>query len=300
MVKDIPLKEDFYSTSCHMANEAWNAVHELLHKYKEYEDFRDYYDNGTGYYSGTSVDLTPYWKYSRPKLISALTLVQQSVEFRIKGKIAGISPFLLLSNPVRKAGKKNLRFADFNTVDAQDLIKLYNIFCDEEELIPNDFINWYEEMRSLRNKFMHTVDFQSDISPKIILTAILFSYEYLNRNEIKWISKRYSYRVENSTNGVDLKDSTSLCAKELLAVHKEFSATVELLTNEESIRYLNFDKNKTCFKCKKCRDDMLDDEFFDDGQLFTCIETVQIVAGTTEAKCMICDRFWEEEDLIYI
>jgi hypothetical protein len=36
-----------------------------------------------------------YWRASQPALANAITLLQQSHEFALKGRIAAVSPFLL-------------------------------------------------------------------------------------------------------------------------------------------------------------------------------------------------------------
>lgn len=158
MIIDIPTKEDFYSSADDMVNEAWEKISNLAHEYYELDSENQFYLSSEHFTDEDVYGLDQYWHHARPKLISALTLVLQSVEFKLKGLIADISPYLLITGSTKnipKADENGIRsFTQFHSIDAQDLIKVYEVFGDKQ--ISPKFKKWYEDIRILRNKFMHT------------------------------------------------------------------------------------------------------------------------------------------------
>ncbi|MHA3054685.1 hypothetical protein [Acinetobacter sp. ANC 4633] len=183
MIIDIPAKEDFYASADDMVNEAWKKISNLAHTYYELDTDNMFYKSSDYSCDYITLGLDNYWSHVRPKLISALTLVIQSVEFRLKGLIAEISPYLLLSSSSKNI--PNRSFTQFHSIDAQDLIKVYEMFADKD--FSPKFKKWYEDIRILRNRFMHTVDKRSDISPELIFKSIIFAHDELNGNNSHWI-----------------------------------------------------------------------------------------------------------------
>ncbi len=277
MITDIPTKEDFYDTANHMVNEAWSNIADLAHEYSELIRMNEIYSLPEIHAEDNIVNLKNYWRFARPKLITAFSLVQQSVEFRLKGMIVEISPYLLITNVVRNAPKPdlagNISYAAFHSLDAQELIKIYDMFSTKK--LDGKFNNWYAEMRTLRNKFMHTVDMKSDISAELIFKSIVFAHRHLNPSDSHWIWHRYNYKIIHSTNGIHFKESTPSYIFEILRVHYELSAAIRNVSDIVSKDLFGYDKNKKSYYCKKCVSLMVQDEYFDSKHLDDCIETVQ-------------------------
>ena len=87
MITDMPTKDDFYTMADHMVNEAWEKVADLAYDYYNYGVSNDFKTQSSYYDDGDLANLENYWQYARPKLITAFTLILQSVEFRLKGLI---------------------------------------------------------------------------------------------------------------------------------------------------------------------------------------------------------------------
>lgn len=149
MVLDIPSKDDFHQMGESLIQSAWESLVSLL---KEYEEYAGYDENGDF--------KSKYFEYSKPTLMSAFTLVQQAVEFFLKGNIAGVSPYILIANDgknwPKQADKSDISFLKFRTLDAQDLIKVHNTFCTHR--LEPTFTTWFNQMRVVRNKIMHSVN----------------------------------------------------------------------------------------------------------------------------------------------
>ena len=79
--------------------------------------------------------------------------MQQGVELILKGKITYISPYLLITDSPSKwpsPYKDNeISFSQFRTLDAQDLIKVHDIFADAK--ISDEFAKLYNSLREKRN-----------------------------------------------------------------------------------------------------------------------------------------------------
>ncbi|MBA1686614.1 hypothetical protein G9H12_24070, partial [Escherichia coli] len=180
MITDIPTKTDFYTMADHMVNEAWEKIADLAYDYRDINLWNSYCKTSEFYTESDIKNLEHYWLFARPKLITSFNLILQSIEFRLKGLIVEISPYLLITNATRNTPKPdsegNISFSDFHTLDAQDLIKVYNTFASKS--LPDDFITWFNSMRILRNRFMHTVDKKTDIMPELIFTSVVRAHNY--------------------------------------------------------------------------------------------------------------------------
>jgi hypothetical protein len=74
---------------------------------------------------------TDYWFKAQPALANAFGLIQQAMEMALRGRIASISPFLLISRDPKDWPKTvengAVPFSDFRTLDAADLIMVHQI-----------------------------------------------------------------------------------------------------------------------------------------------------------------------------
>lgn len=165
MIIDIPTFEDFESSGVIFLNIAWDSVHEILFTLDESE-FEEWDD-------GDMSD--DFWASAQRPLITALSLVQQATELLLKGKIANVSPYLLIADDPRNwpkgCDKTDVPFVDFRTIDAQDLIRVYNTVVGKR--LDDSFIESYEHLRRVRNRIMHSVDKKFRTSPKEIIFTIL-------------------------------------------------------------------------------------------------------------------------------
>lgn len=306
MIIDIPTKEDFYSSADDMVNEAWEKISHLAIEYYEIDSRNQFYKTSEYFTDEDIWGLDRYWDHARPKLISALTLVIQSVEFRLKGLIAEISPYLLLSSSsknipdVDESGVRS--FAQFRSIDAQDLIKVYEIFSGKE--LSSKFKMWYGNTRILRNRFMHTVDKCSDIKPELIFKSVVFAHNELNHGGSNWIWHRYKYLARHSGRGVDLnKDEISGEIVGMIQVHYELTGAINSCSRAVANEVFSFDKSAVSFYCKQCISVMVRDEYFDSKHLDDCIGTVQKNKRSEKYQCVFCctkyeklpESIWEDD-----
>lgn len=307
MIEDIPTKDDFYSSADDMVNEAWEKISNLSHEYYELERNNFFYQTSEYFNEESYIyGLEQYWQYARPKLISALTLVIQSIEFRLKGLIAEISPYLLLSSSAKNIPKpeEGIRsFTQFRSIDAQDLIAVYEAFSGRE--FSKDFKDWFGELRRLRNRFMHTVDNKSDISPELVFKSIIYAHKELNHSDPHWIWHRYIYKSKHSGGGLIFgTEDTPNEIFEMLQVHYELTGAIHSSRNEVAYDLFGFDKENESNYCNKCVAVMSKYEFFDSKHIDNCFGTVQKNGETDLFECVFCkesynklpESIWEDDE----
>jgi hypothetical protein len=278
MIVEIPTEKDFFEAAENLLNSAWGQVCELL------VDFNDSdYDADNG-----QIDDERYWKAAKQTLVISYSTVQQAVEFFIKGRIASVSPFLLLSggpsNWPKGSNKVNQSFANFRTVDAQDLIRLHDtVFC---ERFSDEFQQWYNDMRNARNRIMHTVDRSMDISPKNLVDAVLKAHDVFASE--KWVSSRLKYldrAPQNSMNQVREKNGHEPYI--LFRTYCELTEVIHLLDPSKVKTYFNFDKKQRSCQCPKCHIKLEEMEFFESGKDDEhLIDSYQNTEG--RYKCFVC------------
>lgn len=126
MLIDIPSELEFSVTAENLINGAWNSLIKLI---SEYEILKSL--------GSSKKTLDQYWTYAKPELTTALAMVQNAVEFYLKGKIISISPYLLISleprNLPKSSTNSDISFSSFRMLDAQDLVKVQRIRKHETE-----------------------------------------------------------------------------------------------------------------------------------------------------------------------
>jgi hypothetical protein len=168
MITDIPTPEDFNDAGLNQIYLAWQIAMQSVH---DYEQAMEYNDDEDGEIA------TEYWKRSQPALANAYSLIQQGMELTLKGRIAAISPFLLIGHDPKDWPKgvdsKDVSFGEFRTLDAVDIVKVHNAFCSPR--LGDEFKQFWEKIRKDRNKIMHSAkpkSFDPATVVKTILTAV--------------------------------------------------------------------------------------------------------------------------------
>src|SRR5581483_8957747 len=151
MITEIPTSSEFQSAGLNHLYLAWRIAMQAVQDYEELEDMLDDDDREAA--------STGYWKKSQPALANAFGLIQQAMEMALKGRIAGISPFLLISRDPKDWPKGvetgAVPFSEFRTIDAADLMKVHNAVSREQ--LGEDFRMFWDNVRRDRNKILHSV-----------------------------------------------------------------------------------------------------------------------------------------------
>ena len=281
MLINIPDADDFKISAENLLNSAWNSLIKLLENHQVFEQ------------TGSEQDeIDTYWLYASPELTAAAAMVQHAVEFYLKSKILAISPYLLISIEPRSLPKnsetQDLNYSEFRTLDAQDLLKIHNTFSPNR--LPIEFKNWFGEMRSMRNKIMHTVDKTISVKPAELAVLILKCHEALVGANF-WIASRTSYLDRSPEHGVRIGDENGNHPYIQFAIHRELSLVTDKLNPPESKKYFKYNKKLHTELCPNCYKTFTQCEFFDCKWTDDLVFTLQQKSDTsTEMQCIVCNH----------
>lgn len=276
MIANLPTATDFYQSGNELLNFAWDTTSNLLTEFDE----ADYY----GYDKDEISD--KYWAAARRRLTTSLAIAQQGVEFILKGKIASISPYLLIAEaPSRWPSPYEgtaIDFSEFKTVDAQDLIRIYDTFSDEP-LNPK-FTERFHSLRERRNAIMHSVGHNVGIHVTDVVESILFVHKALFPNE-SWPTIRREF-LENSPDS-ELGSGEYATNR----VSWEISIVKELLKPAQVLELLGTDKKQRSYLCPKCLDRANRDSDFE----FKLAVLRPKSPSATHLYCPVCNEEHEVE-----
>jgi hypothetical protein len=265
MVTEIPTPSDFRNYGLRYVNLGWGMALGVVLELGESEDW--------GYDVEPDVK-ADFLKAAEPEFATALTLIEQGIEFLIKARIAEVSPWLLISRDAdgwpRRCDKEYIEFSAFHTIDAQDILKVHNTFMPNR--LPEEFATAFDALRKKRNAMMHTVDLKLRASAVEIVQNVLLSAEHLIGPH-KWSEEREAF-LEESRNSVFDSDLAAL----FLA--REFNAVVSLLERKELIRFFDFDKRQRIYSCPVCSHAYKDAEFYS--------RTAQLRPNTPKSTTLYC------------
>ncbi len=203
----------------------------------------------------------------------------------LKGKIAEISPYLLISGTPKdwpsSCDKKDISFADFHTIDANDLIKVHNTFSNEK--LSDSFISKFEDLRKKRNAIMHTVDRRLDLHVTDVIVEILSVHKHLFP-DVNWVSARREFLEKAPLTELHSYDYVE---PQLIW---EFSLITELLKPAHMMEFFDFNKKRRRYICPDCQYESRDSEFKP--------KTALLEPNTSKSKslyCFVCENSIEVE-----
>lgn len=284
MILDFPTKHDFFNAANDYLNSSWEPIIEHL---RQFEELRGVFAD-----SEHEEESKRYWSSAKQTLITATALVQQATEFYIKGRISHVSPYLLISgNPQswpKGCGKKNTEFSSFRTLDAQDLLKVHDTVCDER--FTDNFIQWFDDLRIIRNKIMHTVDKSLNVTPEEVIDLILFAHNYFSDSKC-WFESRRQYLEKTPVNSMkSIQDDDNCECYILQTLLIEFGIATKLLKPAQTKLYLKFDKKLQSVHCPKCSYSVSRMDFWDHEFIHDCGKTYYKIDGSEIYTCKICNH----------
>ncbi len=283
MISDFPTKEDFFNSAEDYLNSSWGEVIELL---AEFEEIQDIIDN-----SPHANEAQHYWKSAKQTLVNATALVQQAIEFYIKGRIVSVSPYLLITgSPTswpKGCNRNDTPFSSFRTIDAQDLIKVHDTVYKEK--FTDRFIQWNDALRVTRNKVIHTVDRNLEVKPEDLLDYILFSHSYFANNG-NWFKSRKRYLNNTPANSIryfrEQGDHEAHITSDIL---REFKVSVDCLPPAKVLEYFAFKKKKRSHHCPSCYKTVSEIEGFYHEFIEDCGKSYQANESNELFQCCICN-----------
>lgn len=279
MIIDVPMEEDFKSAGKDFLCLAWETLLGLLLDLKYGIDQALENDNQLS---------DAYWQAAQRPLSTALSLTEQAVEFLLKGKIAAVSPFLLITNDYtgwpKPSSENKLRFSEFKTVDAKDLVRVFNTTASSP--LDDQFRQLFDQLRSKRNTIMHTVDPSLQVQAEEVMVYILEAHHML-ANEERWFDIRRNH-LQNSPNNV--RDLYADSYSEAILI-QEFDLAIKSLNPSLAMKYFGINKKQRRYLCPDC---YASNEDF----LPRALPTAILVPNSPSSKnihCYLCDKDFDIE-----
>ncbi|BAU14709.1 hypothetical protein LEP3755_52600 [Leptolyngbya sp. NIES-3755] len=302
MIVDIPTGDDFKASGIDLLNLGWGILVDLLQKI---EDAQNFYEWNICNESGEDKEdkdealsqaTAKYWEKAQRPLSTALSLIQQGTEFLLKGHIADISPYLLISGEPssypKKSHERDIRFSEFKTIDAQDLIRLYNTVSHSSKRLPESFQRKFEDLRSKRNIVMHTVDSNLSLSIKDLFISILEIHHYLS-SEL-WVETRRSF-IKNQPMSV-MADNLELYEYDkfdrvIYELNLEVSLVMKLLQSSETQKFFKFQKRQRSYICPNCYSEAFEETYVEAGaEMPALAQLFPNEPNSTSVWCAVCNE----------
>jgi hypothetical protein len=270
MVIDLPTADDFFASGKQLLDFAWDVVAKLLRDIDQAE-----------FYGVDPVEISDsYWSAAKGRLATALSITQQGVEFILKGKIAAISPYLLIADPPSRWPSPYvegvIKFSDFRSVDAQDLIRVLDTFS-AVKLAPT-FVEQFHLLREKRNRIMHSIDKKLVIDVTEVIESLLSMHKALFPEE-SWPHLRVQF-LQNAP-------EAELGAYEYAvnAACWETTLVMKLLSPSNVKTFLGIDKKQRQYFCPECLATANTDIDFE----YKLAVLEPKGASATKLYCPICD-----------
>lgn len=187
-----------------------------------------------------------YWRSVQPELANAYSLIQQAMEMALKGRIAAVSPFLLLSRDPREWPKgvdtKDTSFGEFHTLNASDLLKVHNSVV--EPALDNEFGAFWDAVRRDRNRIMHSTSRATFTASQIVL-AILRAAQSLFA-DMPWPTRLLAQEAGQKYAIFRMDDHV------YSSVVGEIACAMDLLTPADARAIFGFDKGRRAYVCPQC------------------------------------------------
>ena len=272
MITDIPSSQDFQSVGLQLLNSAWETAASLLADMHDAAYHIDPEEEG-------STDA--YWRAAVIQLNTALSVAQQGCEFLLKGRIAEVSPYLLISSSPRDwpsgAATNDVPFSDFRTVDAQDLVKMHDTYRSNR--LSKPFIVEFHELRGKRNTITHSINKNLVVEIEEILLAVLGIFSEFFPSD-KWVDCRRKHLSQAPLAQLYSDDFTDY------RMILEFSKICEMLKPAQLLRHFGFDKKQRTYICPNCSYGLVPDAEIESKTALLAPNK----PTSEEIYCFVCDE----------
>jgi hypothetical protein len=256
MIIDIPSSEDFLANGIDYLNMAWEMAinvgldadtEKLNHPHGQEDCIKDESDNWDAVkLKYARLNDRAFASVVRRELGNSVSLLHQGIEFVLMARISQVSPYLLIASSPREWPKptpgNDTPFADFRTVDSQDLIRIYNLTSREH--LSDNFVTMFNKLRLFRNRIIHSIDRRAEFSSIYVIEQILeVSYDLFGERQWTDLRRNFLERIPNS------EFSRNHLVYELNCVYKHLNPSL-------CFKHFGFRKNKRRFFCHVCNNEM--------------------------------------------
>ena len=279
MITEVPTPAEFQAAGLNQLYLAWQLA---IRTVEDFEFAEENVDLGEDRAAAAS----RYWAKSQPVLANAFGLIQQAMEMVLKGRIASVSPFLLIPRDPREwprgVDTDAVPFSEFRTLDAADLIKVHNTFITPA--LDQEFQSFWDEVRRDRNKIMHSVSPRS-FEPATLVRALLTAATALF-TDVRWPQRLLDMEENGKWAAYGIDDGTQN------TVMQQMDIAVRHLKPSECKRLLGHDKKRRSYVCPNCHGQANRDW----QTLWPKLAQLETKApGEPRLHCLVCDATMETE-----
>jgi hypothetical protein len=276
VIHDIPTSDEFFSAAKAQFDFAWDIA---ISFFTQLEDAQSYDEEEI-----EEDKKKAFWEAARQRIITSLTIAQQGIELSIKAKLVSISPFLIIagshSDWPKSKGGKGVSFSEFRTVDAHDLVKVYDVVS--EKPFDAEFVRLFEKVRKLRNKAMHSVDKSLSVSAQEVIEILLESHKHLFDGS--WIDIRREF-LENAPDSHVYYENDHVGG----VLAREFLIVFKMLDPSRILRLFDVDKKQRLYICPACKVEV--DRYGGEEPRYAVLKPKKSKA--TSLFCFVCNTIHE-------
>lgn len=306
MITEIPAADDFKRASINLLHMAWDAAMESLHWYEQSDVIHQrhspeyelrYEDGRVEKIGGPDESYTPeqreaaeraYWKRQQPALSNALVLIQQAVELGLKGRIASVSPFLLIARDARDYPKgsasKDVSFSAFHSIDAAELLRVHDTVAPQR--LGREVGDFWDKLRRQRNVVMHLGSMAGEpIFPDELVLHILYVNQFLH-SERSWPKRLLDHHREPDPSVPDWDELTARNSYGWML--ESITDLVRLLQPSLLKRYFGYDGKRRAYNCPRCFAEATKADGEHDWGAFAQLRSRS--ADATALYCFVCEE----------
>ncbi|MCP8892034.1 hypothetical protein [Sphingomonas faeni] len=269
MIMDVPTSVEFHTAGLNQLYLAWEIAMRTVREF----------DGAMEASAGEESAPPEYWQRVQPALANAFSLIQQGMELALKGRIADVSPFLLVGRDPRDwprgVDSGDVSFGEFHTLNASDLVKVHNSVITPR--FDEPFKDFWEQVRQDRNRIMLSTSrpsFEAGDVVRTILTAIEALY-----HDMPWPQRLLAFEGDGKFTVFGFVDDVRN------NVMREVDDAQKLLTTAEKKRFFGIDSKRHAYVCPKCYYDANRDWQDDWPRL---AQLVTKTPGETGLRCIVC------------
>lgn len=299
MIIDVPTSAELIERADSLLHLSYSIVQKLHENQIGYENEID-----DGYGDKVEPELVKeYWSKCSASVANAVALLQQSHELFLKGRIAEVSPYLLLAREPQHWPKsshgQDTSFSEFLTVGAAELPNLHDAVCKER--LTEEMQTLIEKIRKLRNKFIHQGR-PPATSPSEFYQDALRTHKWAHPNQ-PWFEARELHLSNDHLSALFSSDHV------IHNLHTEFETLWKELKPSPFAHLIGGNKRERHFFCPNCEYHTSDfgelmrtatlTETKDSIFCIVCRETTQIFIQTCfnpECKCDLYCKAGERWD----
>lgn len=275
MITDIPSADEYRDAGINLLHLAWQIAMQTTSDFEGAEMALYGVDDET-LAEATAI----YWRKSQPALGNAISLVQQAMEMGLKGRIAAVSPFLLIAREPKEwprgSDRQDTAFSSFRSLDAADLVKVHNTLAAAP--LDDHFQTFWQQIRSERNTLMHS-GAPKAYDPAGLIRNVLTAAEMLF-DDMSWPRRLLHLEAEGRYAGLGGDYDRNV-------IMEQVERAIRHLSPADLKRFFKFDPKRRAYACPACWAEANRD-YQDDWPRLA--QPVSRAPGETKLRCAVCNE----------